>query len=205
VPCDALVSVCGRDAMAGYRAERALGRPAIVRRTVTQPAQLPAPVLADAQHPWALGQAVEVPTTVGGGGILGATVTEAASADALEAADGACAQEAGALAPTSSPKTVCTDGGEGTQRAWRRLCPTVGILLGFLHAVVQIATRCGRARATRPRILGRVWAVSNSCPRASFSQRRRRLRAWAKVRRPAGALRQMVRTRCSKGPQCARA
>jgi hypothetical protein len=155
-PCDALVSVFGRDARYWYRAELALGRPPIVGRTVKQPEQLPAHVLADEKHTWALGHEVDVATTVGGGGILGATVTEAASADALEAADGAFAQEAHALSPTSSPKTVCTDGGEGTQSAWRRLFPTGGILLGFLHSVLKIAERCGRDRATRQLVLDRV-------------------------------------------------
>jgi hypothetical protein len=136
VPFAALVSVCGRNAMDWYRAEMALGRPAIVGRTVQQPEKFPAHGLADEKPTWALGQEVSVPTTVGGGCILGAPVTDAASADALKAAYGACAQEACALAPTSSPKTVCTDGWEGTQRAWRSLFPTVCIMLCFLHAVV---------------------------------------------------------------------
>ena len=125
VPFDALVYVFGRDAMYWYRAELALGRPAIVGSTVKQPEKLPQHVLADEKHTWALGQEVYVATTVGGGCILGATVTDAASADALEAAYGEFAQEARALSPTYSPKTVCTDGWEGTQSAWRRLFPTV--------------------------------------------------------------------------------
>ena len=58
VPCDALAYVFGRDAMYWYRAELALGRPTIVGSTVKQPEQLPAPVLADAKHPWALGHEV---------------------------------------------------------------------------------------------------------------------------------------------------
>src|SRR2546422_11007419 len=98
VPFDALVSVFGRDAMDWYRAEMALGRPAIVGSTVKQPEKLPEHLLADEKHTWALGQEVSVPTTVGGGCILGATVTEAASADALEAAYGEFAQEARAFA-----------------------------------------------------------------------------------------------------------
>src|SRR6266852_2631456 len=128
VPFDALVSVFGRDAMSWYRAEMALGRPTIVGRTVTQPEQLPGHVLADEKPPWALGQEVSVPTTGGGGCILGATMTEAAAAAALEAAYGECAQEARALSPPSSPQTVCTDGWEGTPSAWRSLFPTVGLL-----------------------------------------------------------------------------
>src|SRR3977135_2258695 len=154
-----------------YRAEMALGRPAIVGSTVKQPAKLPTHVLADEKHTWALGQEVSVPTTVGGGCILGATVTDAASADALETAYGEFAQEARALSPTSRPKTVCTDGWEGTQSAWRRLFPTGGIILCFLHAVLKIAARCGRDRATRTLVLDRVWAVYNSCTRTQFSQR----------------------------------
>src|SRR5947209_12520983 len=163
VPFDALVSVFGRDAMDWYRAEMALGRPAIVGRTVKQPEKLPKHVLADEKHTWALGHEVYVATTVVGGCILGATVTDAASADALEAAYGEFAQEAHALSPTSSPKTVCTDGWEGTQSAWRRLFPTVGILLCFLHSVLKIAERCARDRATRTLVLDRVWAVYASC------------------------------------------
>ena len=205
VPCDALVSVFGRDAMDWYRAEMALGRPTIVGRTVTQPETLPEHVLADEKHTWALGHEVSVATTVGGGGLLGATVTDAASADALEAAYGACAHEARALSPPSSPKTVCTDGWEGTQSAWRRLFPTGGILRCFLHAVLTIVERCGRDRATRTLVLDRVWAVSDACTRAQCSQRLRRLREWATAGLPEGALRQMVLKLCGKGLQFARA
>ena len=146
-----------------------------------------------------------MPTTVGGGCILGATVTDAASADALEAAYGEFAQEARELSPTYSPKTVCTDGWEGTQSAWRSLFPTVCIILCFLHAILKIAKRCGRDRATRTLILARVWAAYNSCTRAQFSQRLRRLREWANARPLKGALRQIVLKLCSKGPQFARA
>ena len=205
VPFDALVHVFGRDAMYWYRAERALGRPAIVGSTVKQPEKLPTHVLADEKHTWALGQEVYVATTVGGGCILGATVTDAASADALEAAYGECAQEVRALSPTYSPKTVCTDGWEGTQSAWRRLFPAVCIILCFLHSVLKIAERCGRDRTTRTLVLDRVWKVYDACTRAQFSQRLRRLREWATAGLPEGALRQMVLKLCDKGPQFARA
>jgi hypothetical protein len=176
VPFDALVYVFGRDAMYWYRAELALGRPTIVGSTVKQPENLPAHVLADEKHTWALGQEVYVATTVGGGCILGATVTEAASADALEAAYGEFAQEAHELSPTYS-----------------------------LHSVLKIAACCGRDRARRTLVLDRVWAVYNSCTRAQFSQRLRRLREWATAGLPEGALRKMVLKLCGKGPQFARA
>ena len=142
---------------------------------------------------------------MGGSCILGATVTDAASADALEAAYGEFAEEAHALSPTSSPQTVCTDGWEGTPSAWKRLVPTVSVSLCFLHAVLKIAARCGRDRATRPLVLGRVWAVSPACTRAQFSQRLRRLREWATGGLPDGPRRQMVLPLCGKGPQFAHA
>ncbi len=205
VPFDALAYVFGRDAMYWYRTEMALGRPAIVGSTVKQPEKLPQHVLADEKHTWALGHEVYVATTVGGGCILGATVTDAASADALEAAYGEFAEEARALSPTYSPTTVCTDGWEGTQSAWRRLFPTVCIMRCFLHSVLKIAERCGRDRTTRTLVLDRVWAVYASCTRAQFSQRLRRLREWATAGLPEGALRQMVLKLCGKGPQFVRA
>ena len=205
VPFDALAYVFGRDAMDWYRTEMALGRPAIVGSTVKQPEQLPQHGLADEKHTWALGHEVYVATTVGGGCILGATVTAAASADALAAAYGAFAEEARALSPTYSPTTVCTDGWEGTQSAWRRLFPTVCLMRCFLHSVLKIAERCGRDRTTRTFVLDRVWAVYASCTRAQFSQRLRRLREWAAAGLPEGALRQMVLKLCGQGPQFVRA
>ena len=203
VPFDALAYVFGRDPMFWYRAEMALGRPSIVGSTVKAPEKLPQHVLADEKHTRALGQEVYVPTTVGGGCILGATVTEAASADALEVAYGEFAQEARALSPTYSPKTVCTDGWEGTQSAWRRLFPTVGIILCFLHSVLKIAKRCVRDRDTRTLVLDRVWDAYDACTRAQFSQRLRRLREWATAHLPEGVVRVMVLKLCGKGPQFA--
>ena len=56
VPFDALVYVFGRDAMYWYRAEMALGRPAIVGSTVKQPEKLPGHLLADEKHTWDWGR-----------------------------------------------------------------------------------------------------------------------------------------------------
>src|SRR5207245_446050 len=113
VPFDALVSVFGRNAMYWYRAEMALGRPTIVGSTVKQPEKLPEHVLADEKHTWALGQEVSVPTTVGGGCILGATVTEAASADALEAAYGELPRRPASFCPPTAPKRCAPTAGKG--------------------------------------------------------------------------------------------
>ena len=97
VPFDALVYVFGRDAMYWYRAEMALGRPTIVGSTVKQPEQAPRARAGRREAHLGSGTRGLCATTVGGGCILGATVTDAASADALEAAYGEFAQEARAL------------------------------------------------------------------------------------------------------------
>jgi len=203
VPFDALAYVCGRAPMCWYRAELVWGRPSSGGSTIKALAPLPQHVRADEKPPRALGQAVSVPTTVGGACLLGVTVTDAASADALEAASRDGAQAACALAPTSRPTTGCTDGWEGTQSAWRRLCPTGCRLLCFLHSVLTLATRCVRDRDTRPLVRNRVWDAAAACPRAQCSQRQRRRREGAPAPLPEGVGRGLVRTRGGKGPPVA--
>jgi hypothetical protein len=205
VPFDALAYVFGGDPMSWYRAEMALGRPSIVGSTVKEPDKLPQHLLANEKHTRARRQEVYGPTTVGGDCILGATVTDSASAAALEAAYGELAQEARALSPPYSPKTVCTDGWEGTQSAWRNLFPAVGIILCFLHSVLTIAERCVRDRPRRKLVLDRVWEADDSFTRAQFSQRLRRLREWATAHLPEGVVRLMVLKLGSKGQPFARA
>ena len=119
---------------------------------------------------------------MGGGGILGAAVAESASAEALEAAYGELAHEARARLPAYRPKTVCTDGWDATQSAWKSLFPAVCIIRCFLHAVLNVSERCGRDLALRTLVLDRVWEVYEARTRAQFSQRLRRLREWATTR-----------------------
>jgi hypothetical protein len=95
---------------------------------------------------------------------------------------------------------VCTDGWEGTQSAGRRLFPTVGISLCFLHSVLKRAKRCVRDRDTRTLVLDRVWDAYDACTRAQFSQRLRRLREWATAHLPEGVVRVLVLKRCGTGP-----
>ena len=94
VPFEALAYVFGRDPMDGYRAWCALGRPAIVGTPVKDPSQLPKHRVADEKHTWLEGEKVYVATTAAGGSILGAELTESASANALEKAYGVFAASA---------------------------------------------------------------------------------------------------------------
>ena len=156
-PCNALASVFGRDAMFGYRAWLAFGRPSLLGITVKDPHQVPTDLVADEQVTWVAGQEVDVPTTVGGGCFLGVRVVATADPAALETGYGESAREARALAPTYHPRSVCPDGWHATREAWRRLLPTITLVLGLLHSVLKMLDRC--RGEWRHQIVARVWRV----------------------------------------------
>ena len=85
------------------------------------------------------------------------SVVAAADTAALETGYGALAQEARALAPAYQPRSVCTDGWHTTRAAWRRLLPTITLVLCFLHSVLKIQDRC--RGELRHHVLDRVWRV----------------------------------------------
>ncbi|MGH8473578.1 MAG: hypothetical protein ACREVJ_14220, partial [Gammaproteobacteria bacterium] len=200
VPFDALAYVFGRNAMFWYRAERALGRASIVGTTVKSPKTLPPHLVADEKHTWLQGHKIYVPTTVGGGCMLGASLTPSASAEALEQAYGEFAAEARELSPSYAPKTVCTDGWEATQAAWKRLFPGICLILCFLHSVLKIVERCVRDRPLCKALLDKAWSAYEATTRSQFSQRLRRLREWASEHLAEGVVRHSVLGLCRKAP-----
>jgi hypothetical protein len=179
VPFDGLAYLFGRDPMYWYRICVSFGRASIVGATVKDPARLPAHLTADEKHTWIDGEKVYVATTAAAGCVLGAEVSAAASIEALTAAYGVYAAEARALDPHYAPQSVCTDGWDPTQAAWRRLFPTVQIVLCFLHAVIKIRDRCQRDKALRAALLDRAWHIYKAATRSQFGQRVRRFREWA--------------------------
>ena len=132
--------------------------------------------MADEKGTWVAGQEVDVPTTVGGGCVVGVRVVAAAETTALEPGYGECAREVHALAPAYHPRSVCTDGWQATREAWRRLFPTITRVLGCLHAVLKSKARC--TGALRPQVLERVWHVYHATTKRQCAQRLRRLAAW---------------------------
>lgn len=195
VPCDALASVFGRDAMCWYRAWLAFGRPSLLGTTVKDLAQIPTNLVADEQVTWVAGQAVDVPTTVGAGCFLGVSVVVAADTPTLEAGYGECAREAQALVPDYHPRSVCTDGWHATREAWRRLFPTITLVRCLLHAVLKIKDRC--RGAWRHQVLERAWQVSQAATTRQFAPRLRRLGEWTQ-RHLSGAVAAMVQKRCHR-------
>jgi hypothetical protein len=203
VPFEALAYLFGRDAMCWYRAEVALGRPSLVGTPSKCPEKLPEHLLADEKHTGLEGHKRYLSTTVAGGCLRGASVTSSASTEALEAAYGEFADEARALNPAYSPKTVCTDGWEATQNAWQRLFPGICIILCFLHAVLKIGERCVRNLPLRTSLVDKAGSVYEAVTRAQFSQRLRRFREWGLKHTSLGPLRDAVLSLCNKGPRFA--
>ena len=195
VPFDALAYVFGRDAMFWYRAWLAVGRPSLLGTTVKDPQQVPTDLVADEKVTWVAGQEVYVPTTVGGACFLGVSVVAAADTTALETGYGEFAREAQALAPAYHPRSVCTDGWKATREAWRRLFPTITLVLCFLHSVLKIKDRC--RGALRHQVLERAWWVYQATTKRQFAQRLRRLAEWTPTHL-SGAVAEMVLKMCHR-------
>jgi hypothetical protein len=128
-----LVYVFGHDVMFWYRAWLRLGRaqraPDLVGSTVKSAAMMPVHLVADEKITWLDGAEISVPTTVGGGCILGITVADNADGTTLKQAYGEFADQSAAVFPTDQPASVCTDGWKATREAWRCLFPGIVLVL----------------------------------------------------------------------------
>jgi hypothetical protein len=198
VPFDALTEVFGKNSTFWYRTWLSLGRPSIVGSTVKSRDKLPDNLVADEKHTRLKKDKVFVPTTVGSGCILGASVVDSASATELEQGYGDFASEARQLDPFYYPQTVCTDGWEPTWKAWWTLFPYITVLLCFLHSAIKIRDCRTSDQALRFEALKKVWDAFKAETKTSFSQRIRRLREWMRTNLPGGKLRDAVAKLCDK-------
>jgi hypothetical protein len=123
------------------------------------------------------------------------SVVAATTTAALETGDGEFAREAQALAPDSHPRSVCPDGWEATRQPWRRLLPTITLVLGLLHSLLQIKDR--GTGAWRQQGLERAWQVSQATTKRQCAQRLRRVAAWTPTHR-SGAVAVRVLQRCRR-------
>lgn len=178
VPFWALGRVFGGDPMYWYRMEIGLGRPSIVGTTARR-APLPEDLLADEHHQTRDGEKNYIATTVGGGCVLGAALSEGVGTDDLKEAYGVFQEEAADVDPRYAPKTVNTDGWPATQAAWKLLFPLVAILQCFLHAWLKIRDRAKHLGELFLTISEKVWNAYHAPDRRSFSQRIGGLRTWA--------------------------
>ncbi len=184
VPCWALAYVFGRDAMYWYRLHHGLGRFSIVGTTVKTAEHLPKDLVADEKHSWLKGQRVYIATTAGRDCILGASVAQSASQPDLKQAYGTFAQEATGLDEDYAPQTVNTDGWQATQGAWKALFPNISAVFAQVQE--------------------RVWEAYHAPSKRAFSQRLRRLRAWAETALPDSAMKTHTLDLCAKRAQFSR-
>ncbi len=205
VPCWAIASVFGRDAMYWYRLHQGLGRFSSVGTTVKTAEHFPKDLVADEKHRWLKGQRVSIATTAGRDGILGASVAKSASQPDVKQAYGTFAQEATGLDEDYAPQTVHTDGWQATQGAWKALFPTITVLVCFLHAFLKIRDRATKALgAVFAQVQERVWEAYHAPSTRAFSQRLRRLRAWAETALPDAAMKTHTLDLCDKRAPCSR-
>src|SRR5687768_11921577 len=199
VPCWAIAHVFGRDAMYWYRLEQVLGRFSIVGTTVKTPERLPKDLVADEKHSWLKGKRVYITTTAAKDCILGASVAQSASQTDLEKAYGVFASEAQALDADYAPETVNTEGWQATQNAWKALFNQITVVLCFLHAFIKIRDRAKKSFGELGQELQkRVWEAYRATSKRAFSQRLRRLRAWASGALPESEMKQKTLDLCDK-------
>ena len=126
-----------------------------------------------------LGERIYIPTTVAEGCFLGVDLVDNAGTKALVEGYKSFQTEALALNPNYRPETVNTDGWEHTQTAWQTLFPGIQLILCFLHAVLGIQKCCRRTPALLQEVTDRLWRLYKAPSKRQFSQRLRRLGAWA--------------------------
>lgn len=159
--------------MVWYRAWLSFGRPKLVGTTVKNRDDMPQDLVADEKITGLAGKEVVVPTTVGGGCVLGSSIAAQATSVRLQEAYGELKAEATAVFPDYRARSVCTDGFQATRDAWHPLFPHLTLVLCFLHAILKLTDRC--RGALRHHVLERAWAVYQARTKGQFAQRLRRL------------------------------
>ena len=178
----ALAHTFEKDVMTIHRLTTHMGRDTIVGTTVKQADTLPKDVGADEKHSTLSGETVYLATTVAKQCDLGASVSVGAGQDELTEAYRQFQREAQQIQPDYQPETVNTDGWQATMNAWQILCPAIGLIQCFLHAILSL--RHVAMKATTPlytRIVEQAWPVDQAETKRSCSQRLRRLREWGET------------------------
>lgn len=112
VPCWAIASVFGREAMYWDRLQQGWGRCSLVGTTVQTAEHFPKDLVAEETQSWLQGPRVSSATTAGRAWILGASVSKSAAHPDLQQAYGVLAHAAHTLEKADAPHTVHTDAGK---------------------------------------------------------------------------------------------
>ncbi len=201
VPFWMLAHLGGHDHMFWYRMYASMGRYSVVGTTIKQPSLLPEHLLVDEKHTRRKGNKVYVATTVASNCFLGAEIAQSAGKKALVEAYDVFKQEACALDSEYTPKSVTTDGWEATQNTWLQLFDGIGVILCFLHGFLSIKKRCRRNKDVLHEVGNKVWNVYRAETIACFSQRIRRLKAWAVKNVKLETVKEQIVKLCNKRDQ----
>ena len=169
-----VTQVCGRNDMFWHRQLERLGRNSLVGTSVPQAQRLPRDLVADEHHCDWVGEKGYVAFTVGGGCILGASLSAAADEAQLSDAYGVFAHEARHLATGYAPETVNTDGWTATQNAFKRLFPSITPILCFLHGFLKIRDRGRKLHELHEQI----WEVYRAESKDAFIQAMSTFKQW---------------------------
>ena len=178
----------GHSDMYWYRVIERLGRNSLVGTTVHDSAQLPEHLAADEHHADWAGQKGYIPTTVGGGCILGIALTAAADDVHLQEAYGVFAAESRDVDPEYAPETVNTDGWASTRNAFQTLFPLITVVLCFLHGFLKIRDRCRKARELHRR----VWDVYRAATAEEFRRLMNEFQQWCATQTWTAAVHEML-------------
>lgn len=165
--------------------------------TIKDPKLLPKDILADEKHTRWNGEKAYIATTVGADCVLGVSMALAADVQELTAAYVQFKQETQRLDTNYQPETVNTDGWSATQLAWKALFPTIVIIQCFLHAFINIRSRCKRLKELFPIITQQVWDIYHTDEISSFKQQVKDLQTWAQQNLTSYALKSVLKL-CSK-------
>jgi hypothetical protein len=201
VPPWALAYVFGRDESYWYRLENRFGRNSLVGTTVKQVENLPKDLLADEKHTHFNGAKAYIATTVGHDCVLGASVALGADEDSLTEAYGHFKTEAQNVSPAYTPDTLNADGWLSTQLAWLNLFPFMTVVLCFLHAFINIRSRCKGMKEHYQTIKSKVWDTYHALDPNAFMVKIDELKTWAEATLPTGTGLEAVLKLCAKAPQ----
>ena len=145
--------------------------------------------MADEKHSGWKGARVYIATTAAHDSLLGASVAPSASHADLEKADGVFASDAQVVEADDAPETVNTDGWQATQGAWQALFPQITVILCLLQAFLTLRDRAPKTLGDAfAQVQKRGWEAYHAPSKRAFSQRLRRLRAWAETALPEGVM-----------------
>jgi len=201
VPPWALAYVFGRDESYWYRLENRFGRNSIVGTTVKKVENLPKDLLADEKHTRFHGDKAYIATTVGQDCVLGASIALGADQESLTEAYGHFKTEAQNVSPDYSPDTLNADGWLSTHLAWLNLFPLMTVVLCFLHAFINIRSRCKGMKEHYQTIKSKVWDTYHTLDPDAFMTKIAELKTWAEATLPSGTGLEAVLNLCAKAPQ----